>query len=145
MDDRKKNCFECKLYEWTYIKNSNHEVVLHRKKVWFDILVLFREGPPAVRRTWGPAKKFYLLQLGLISHLEIELAYSKNIYNSIWKRCKLLFPSHNRNHILFIKMLQNHRNWYMMDKGDKWNHGICLPFSPDLFYPKSPTCHNSFG
>ena len=99
-----------------------------------------------MRRTWGPAKKFYLLQLGLISHLEIELAYSKKIYNSTWERCKLLFPSHNRNHILFIKMLQNHRNWYMMDKGDKWNQGICLPFSPDLFYPKSrlETCQKIY-
>ena len=76
----------------------------------------------------GPAKKFYLLQLGLISHLEIELAYSKNIYNSIWERCKFLFPSYNRNHIFFIKMLQNYRNWHTIDKGEKWNHGICLPF-----------------
>ena len=71
------------------ISKTLKEVFLHRKKVWFNILALFREGPPAVRRTWGPAKKFYLLQVGLISHLEIELAYSKNISNSIWERCKL--------------------------------------------------------
>ena len=146
MDDRKKivlnvSCTNGHTSKTLIMKSSCTE-----RKCGLIFLYYFeREGPPAVRRTWGPAKKFYLLQVGLISHLEIELAYSKNIYNSIWERCKLLFPSHNRNHILFIKMLQNHRNWYMMDKGDKWNHSICLPFSPDLLYPTSPTCHNSFS